>query len=35
MQGGGDRNARAAAETVARASYGKLVAFLAARTRPA
>src|SRR5712671_1425465 len=29
----GNQHARAAAETVARRSYGKLVAFLAARTR--
>src|SRR5579863_3215000 len=29
----GDENARATAEAVARRSYGKLVAFLAARTR--
>ncbi len=33
MPVGGDESARAAAETVARRSYGKLVAFLAARTR--
>src|SRR5262245_720526 len=33
MAGGGDEPARAAAEAVARHSYGKLVAFLAARTR--
>jgi len=32
LGGGNDENARAAAETVARASYGKLVAWLAART---
>src|SRR5262245_56378831 len=33
MAGGDEGRARAAAETVARHSYGKLVAFLAARTR--
>ena len=32
MAGAGDRGARAAAEAVARQSYGKLVAYLAART---
>src|SRR6478672_4106636 len=32
-KGNGDGRARAAAEAVARTSYGKLVAFLAARTR--
>jgi predicted RNA polymerase sigma factor len=32
-RGNGDERARAAAEAVARTSYGKLVAFLAARTR--
>ncbi len=32
-KGNGDGRARQAAEAVARRSYGKLVAFLAARTR--
>ena len=33
MKGGGDQPAAAAAEAAARRSYGKLIAFLSARTR--